>query len=123
MKVSTLFGNMLHSLFIRPATRSYPQVRTTVPERLRGRLVWRPVGCTGCSLCVKDCPADAIQLIDIDRANKQFKMRYHVDRCTFCGQCVQSCRFNCLELAHDQWELATVQRNAFVIEYGEEGAL
>ena len=121
MKVSTLLGNMLHSLFIRPATHRYPQVRTVVSDRLRGRLVWTSIGCTGCSLCVKDCPAYALQLIDVDRASKRFKMRYHVDRCTFCGQCVQSCRFNCIELVHDQWELAVVNREAFTIEYQGEG--
>jgi formate hydrogenlyase subunit 6/NADH:ubiquinone oxidoreductase subunit I len=69
-------------------------------------------------LCVKDCPAQALELITLDKKAKRFVMRYHVDRCTFCAQCVESCRFNCIGLKNDQWELASNDRGDFTIMYG-----
>ena len=49
------------SLFRQPVTEKYPFERHPTPERLRGRLEWDATKCTGCGLCAKDCPADAIQ--------------------------------------------------------------
>lgn len=120
MKISTMFGDMMRVLFRRPATELYPFVRRPVPERLRGKLVWNPEKCTGCCLCVKDCPADAIELITIDKANKRFVMRYHADRCTFCGQCVQNCRFSCLDMPSEVWELAARTKAPFTVNYGRD---
>jgi formate hydrogenlyase subunit 6/NADH:ubiquinone oxidoreductase subunit I len=47
-------------------------------------------------------------------------MRYHADRCTYCAQCVQNCRLECLGMAHGQWENAGLTRDTFVIHYGSE---
>ena len=118
MKLAMMLEDILHSAFRRTATRQYPFERTETPEHLRGKLHWNPEQCTGCSLCVDDCPANAIELITLDKSKKQFEMRYHLDRCTFCGQCVESCRFKCIELSHDQWELATLDKTSFITVYG-----
>lgn len=40
--------------------------------------------CTGCSLCVKACPYNAIEIID--------KKAVINDRCTLCGACVTACK-------------------------------
>lgn len=120
MKLATMFGDVLRSAFRRTATRQYPFERTPPPEQLRGKLHWHPEQCTGCSLCVDDCPANAIELITIDKAKKQFEMRYHLDRCTFCGQCVESCRFKCIVLSNTEWELATLDKTTFTTTYGRE---
>ncbi|MBZ0289106.1 MAG: 4Fe-4S binding protein, partial [Anaerolineae bacterium] len=77
MKLGAMIGDTLRSLFRRPATRQYPTVREKAPERLRGKLIWDAEKCTGCSLCVKDCPAQAIEVIMVDKAEKRFVMRYH----------------------------------------------
>jgi formate hydrogenlyase subunit 6/NADH:ubiquinone oxidoreductase subunit I len=120
MKIRTVLGEMMQSLVRPPATRLYPAVRQPTPERLRGELRWNPEKCTGCALCVKDCPANALELITVDKAARRFVIRYHLDRCTYCGQCVTSCRFKCLELSHDDWELATLDRTPFTVHYGDE---
>lgn len=120
MKVTTVLSEMLRSLFHRSATRAYPFVRTQPPERLRGKLVWNPEKCTGCCLCAKDCPAEAIELITVDKANKKFVMRYHSDRCAYCAQCVLNCRFKCLEMSSEQWELAAASKEAFTVYYGKD---
>ena len=120
MRLGLLLGDILRSLFRRPATVKYPFERRAAPPRLRGQLFFDPTRCTGCALCVKDCPASAIELIAVDKANKRFALRYHLDRCTFCAQCVESCRFRCLELSNSRWELAALSKEPFTLWYGKE---
>ncbi len=116
MKLATMLEDVLGSLVHKPVTETAP---SPAPERLRGKLHWTPDGCTGCALCVKDCPANALELIRLDEKGKQFVMRYSVDRCTFCGQCVENCRFDCLTMAGQDWSLAAPTRDGFTIYYGD----
>ena len=39
---------------------------------LRALLQFNPEKCTGCGVCVKDCPAEALELITLDKASKRF---------------------------------------------------
>jgi formate hydrogenlyase subunit 6/NADH:ubiquinone oxidoreductase subunit I len=119
VKLGAMLGDVLRSLFRRPATEKYPYERSAVPARLRGPLRWNPEKCTGCCLCAKDCPGDALELIVLDKAQKRFVLRYHVDRCAFCAQCVQNCRFGCLEMPPEHWELAALTKEPFTVYYGE----
>ncbi len=118
-----MLSDIVGSLLKRPVTEMYPFERREAPQHLRGKLVWKPEGCTGCGLCTKDCPSNAIELITIDKKAKRFVLRYHVDRCTFCAQCAQNCRFNCIEMQNDQWELAALNRQPFEVYYGNEADL
>lgn len=114
-----MLRDVLRSLIVKPVTERYPAERRAVPLALRGRVRWDPAHCTGCALCVKDCPANAISLITIDKADKRFVMEYHADRCIYCGQCAQSCRFNCIELINSDWELAASERENYMAFYGD----
>ncbi len=120
MAIGVLLSDLLKSLFSKPATQNYPFTKTNAPERLRGKLVYEPEKCSGCMLCVKDCPSDAIELITVDKANKRFVMRYHPDRCVYCSQCVQNCRFKCLGMSNTEWEMASSSKEAFEVYYGRE---
>ena len=120
MKIGAMIGDIVTSLFKRPATERYPFERKPAPARLRGKLVWDPAKCSGCQLCVKDCPSEALELITIDRVAKRFVMRYHADRCTYCGQCVENCRFECLGMSSEDWELAALGKQPFTVYYGRE---
>ena len=120
MKLGTMFGDIISSLFKRPATQLYPFKRLEAPATFHGKLIWKPGQCNGCSLCVKDCPSEAIEMITVDKAAKRYVMRYHADRCTYCAQCVQVCRFKCLEMSDTLWEMAALDRKGFMVHYGHE---
>lgn len=118
MKKIGMLNDLVQSAFKRPITECYPIERRPAVESFRGMLTWNPEACTGCGLCVKDCPADAIELITIDKAARRFVLRFHVDRCTFCGQCAYNCRFECIKLENMGWELAELNRDGFTVYFG-----
>lgn len=120
MTIGSMLGDVVKSFFKKPVTEKYPFVRQEAPENLRGKLVWEPEKCTGCMLCVKDCPSNALELIVLDKVNKRFVMKYNLDQCTFCAQCVINCRFSCLNMSEEQWELASTKKEPFEVYYGRE---
>jgi len=120
MKIGSMVGDIIKSLFKKPATIQYPVERIQAPDRYRGQLFWEPEKCTGCQLCIKDCPSDAIELIVLDKVNKRFVMRYDMDRCTYCAQCIASCRLKCLNMSSEQWELASIKKEPFTVYYGRD---
>jgi formate hydrogenlyase subunit 6/NADH:ubiquinone oxidoreductase subunit I len=115
-----MLRDVWRSLFRKPATRKYPFERHPAPARLRGVLHFNPEKCTGCGMCIRDCPANAIELLTLDKKNKRFVLRYHIDRCTYCAQCIETCSYNCLEMSNDQWELAALDKQPFTVLYGNE---
>lgn len=123
MRIGTMLRDVIDSFFRAPATEKYPFERTAAPTRLRGKLIWNPEKCSGCGLCAKDCPSNAIEVITIDRATKKFIVRYHMDRCTYCAQCVQNCRFKCMEMSSQDWELAALHKEPFTVYYGNKANL
>ncbi len=120
MKFASMLKDVLQSFVQAPITEKYPFVKKPAPSRLRGKLNWNPEKCTGCALCVKDCPSNAIELITIDKKARRFVMRYHEDRCTYCAQCVQNCRFECLGMSSTDWELAALTKEPFDVYYGKD---
>jgi formate hydrogenlyase subunit 6/NADH:ubiquinone oxidoreductase subunit I len=115
-----MFSDVFESAFQKPDTRLYPVERVQPPARYRGKLSYSPQACTGCALCVRDCPSNAIELTILDRAAKRYVMKYHIDRCTYCGQCELSCKFKCIELSHDDWEMAELRKDKFTVYYGNQ---
>ncbi len=119
MRIGTMFNDVVRSFFTKSTTRLYPVERVAPPERYRGTLLYDPSLCTGCSLCVKDCPADAIELVILDRAAKRYVMKYRIDRCIYCGQCVVNCKPKCLAMPNQEWEHAALDQQ-FMVYYGTE---
>jgi formate hydrogenlyase subunit 6/NADH:ubiquinone oxidoreductase subunit I len=119
MTIGTMFQDIVESFFKKHDTQLYPAERIAPPARYRGILSYDPSLCTGCSLCVKDCPSDAIELVILDRAAKQYVVKYHMDRCIYCGQCVVNCKFKCIGMSNQDWEHAALNKD-FMVYYGRE---
>jgi formate hydrogenlyase subunit 6/NADH:ubiquinone oxidoreductase subunit I len=120
MRIGAMLGDISRSLFKRPVTELYPFERRPTPERLRGLLAFDAAKCTGCRICVRDCPAAAIDIAVVDKATKRFVMKFQADRCAYCAQCVVSCNFDSLSMSHERWELAALDTKAFAFSFGRE---
>ncbi len=59
---NNLFNAIIDALVSRPDTVGYPFTELDLPEGYRGAIVIDADNCTGCGLCVRDCPAGALKL-------------------------------------------------------------
>jgi NAD(P)H-quinone oxidoreductase subunit I len=91
MRIAAFLPELLRHLFKKPATVDYPFKKTAVPKDFRGTPYLRPELCIVCKACERDCPAEAIEITDVNPAEKRFRMEIHNDRCIHCAQCVDSC--------------------------------
>lgn len=82
-----------------PSTVGYPFAPLDLPSTFRGRVVIDAEKCRGCGLCVRDCPAFALELEREDR--DRFHITYYPDRCAYCGQCEVSCHSDAISLQND----------------------
>jgi formate hydrogenlyase subunit 6/NADH:ubiquinone oxidoreductase subunit I len=94
---------LIQSFFKKPATGNYPADGTGMPEGFRGKLKFNAFVCIGCKMCMRDCPAGAIEIVKI--GEKQFEAQVNLAKCIYCGQCVDSCPKKALEIT-DEFELA-----------------
>jgi len=75
-----------------------------VPEKFRGKIFYETEKCIGCKMCIKMCPAKAIEFKEEEK-----KIKMYVARCIFCGQCVEVCPVDCLHMT-SEFALADVNR-------------
>lgn len=73
--------------------------------------------CRGCSVCVKNCPFEAITM--------ENKLAVIGTACTGCGVCVEKCPFHAIEKEEEQKEAADLSeyRDVWVFAEQREGAL
>jgi len=99
--VELVRGMMLtgRHLFARKITIYYPEEKTPKSPRFRGLHALRryPNGeerCIACKLCEAVCPACAITIESVKRADGSRRTtRYEIDmfKCIYCGFCEESC--------------------------------
>ncbi len=105
MRLGKMLNEVIAHLNKKPATVLYPFEKVELPDQYRGRILQDNALCNGCGLCVKDCPAFAIEVIKV--GEKQFSTKIDLNRCIFCAQCAESCNKKAL-LVSTEYELAEV---------------
>lgn len=114
-------SEVLRHSVMTPATGNYPLEKSEMPDRFRGKIIFKSENCIGCRICVRDCPSRAIAINKV--AEKVFEAEFRLDRCIFCGQCVDSCPKNALE-STKEYELAEIDPQKFKVVFhaktGEE---
>ena len=107
-----MFGVVLGHIFKKPATGKYPFVKCVPAEGFRGRQVFDIDLCVSCGLCSRDCPAKAIEMVEV---NGKKRPLFLLDRCIFCYQCADSCPRNAIK-STDIFELATTNKSDLVVK-------
>jgi NADH-quinone oxidoreductase subunit I len=111
------------SIFEKPVTIQYPEVKRPVRTRFKGRHILRRYDnglerCIGCSLCSAACPADAIFVESAENTDEEryspgerYASTYEINmlRCIFCGYCEDACPTQAIVLG-DNYELSFVDR-------------
>ena len=113
-------------LFRKPVTAHYPDQHLPVQDRYMGfpALLWDDTAeepfCTGCMVCVRECPTQCMSAQMHDNPNsesgkshrrkiiKEFEI--NLNRCILCGICVEVCSFDAIEMTHEH-ELSSFSRN------------
>src|ERR671932_40970 len=108
-----------------PTTFQYPEEKTPVYPRFRGRHRlhrFEDTGlekCVGCSLCAAACPADCIRVVAAENtpenrvsAGERYARIYEINmsRCIFCGYCEIACPFDAITLGNE-YELSEYNRD------------
>lgn len=90
----TLLNAVIEAMIKPSETVAYPFAPLDLPEGYRGAIVFETDKCTGCGLCVRDCPAEALQLIK--KSREEYTLLHYPARCAYCGQCEVSCRHSAI---------------------------
>ena len=116
-KTGRMVGQVLSSVFKKPATTRYPYLRSGAPTNFKAKIKFNPEKCIGCKLCMRDCPSNAINIIDM--GNKKYEAEFRLDKCIYCSQCVLSCLKGALETTNE-FELAQLDNKKLKIRFNAE---
>jgi formate hydrogenlyase subunit 6/NADH:ubiquinone oxidoreductase subunit I len=131
-RISPIFKRAVSHIFTKPATTKYPFVKPTLPVDSRGKIVYEIKECniidpgksldftldvssimgSNCRVCYRDCPAKAIEIVEVEGKKRP---QIDLNKCIFCYQCVESCPRRAIK-ASELYELATTDKGALVMK-------
>jgi NADH-quinone oxidoreductase subunit I len=94
----------------KPATSKYPFEELKLPDDFRGQPIFDFDQCIGCGLCSRDCPAKAIEMVEVDGKKRP---QLNLSKCVFCYQCAESCPKKAIKNSAT-YELATTDKSTLV---------
>ena len=109
---SNITKRAFSSIFKKSATQKYPFVKASVAEGFRGKQVFDIGKCISCGLCAKDCPANAIEMVEVEGKKRPL---FYLDRCVFCYQCAESCPKNAIQ-STSIFELACIDKKSLELK-------
>ncbi len=115
----TILNAVIEALIKGPETVKYPFGDLALPEGYRGKIEFDPDKCSGCGLCVRDCPADALQLNK--KSREEYTLLYYPARCAYCGQCEDSCHHGAISHSNNLVG-ATTHKDDWVLVFKESKA-
>ncbi len=102
MAMFKIAGEVMKSLFNKPATRMYPTVPRKWEPITRGHIAIDIQQCIFCGICSKKCPTGAIHV------EKDTKL-WEIERlqCIQCNCCVEVCPKKCLTMKQEYTKPST----------------
>ena len=124
--IALVYGHLtiLKHVFKKPVTLEYPEKKKELNDNFRGEhaLVSDKDGkllCTACGTCQRVCPSFGTINIEKskDENGKFYPKNYSIDlnKCIFCGNCVQYCPFNAIIMTKE-YELADEKKSALELD-------
>jgi formate hydrogenlyase subunit 6/NADH:ubiquinone oxidoreductase subunit I len=109
-----MLESVLRSLLRKPATIGYPFEGFTMPPRFRGKPNFHADECSGCKLCVRDCPAQAITIRKV--GERKFEALLDLGKCIYCAQCADTCPKKAVEIT-PEFDLAQGDKGTLKVEF------
>jgi formate hydrogenlyase subunit 6/NADH:ubiquinone oxidoreductase subunit I len=112
VKKPVILNQAIHNLIKKPATEKYPAEKAKVAEGFRGEPALNYDLCIGCGLCSKECPSQAIVMVEADgKKHPEFLL----DRCIFCYHCAEVCPKHAI-VRTDAFNLASLEKSSLTVE-------
>ncbi len=131
-RISPIFKRAASHIFTKPATTKYPFAKPALPADSRGKIVYEIKDCniidlgknqdftldvrsivgSHCRVCFRDCPAKAIEIVEVEGKKRP---QIDLNKCIFCWQCVESCPRKAIK-SSELYELATTDKNSLVMK-------
>ena len=118
-------------LFTPAVTIQYPDVKVTLPERVRNRLYVNIDDCIGCDQCSRACPVSCIEIetvksipgddLGITSNGKKKALwvtKFNIDiaKCCYCQLCVFPCPTECIYMTN-VYEFAEFERSNLLYKF------
>jgi formate hydrogenlyase subunit 6/NADH:ubiquinone oxidoreductase subunit I len=131
-RISPIFKRAVSHIFTKPATTKYPFAKPTLPDGSRGKVIYEIRDCniidfgsgkdfrldvksivgSNCHVCQRDCPTNAIEIVEVEGKKR---VQIDLNKCIFCYQCVESCPRKAIT-SSELYELATTDKAALVMK-------